>query len=122
MNRAQRRKAYYSQPAWKRASVEARAAALVKNGITLEDLEHQKMDGYHLGVESAIGTVYAALCLVAQENLHLEQNAIVELLRAVDDKVVNVLDHWELIDETLESTGIKLDFRDPLERVQYERG
>jgi hypothetical protein len=98
--------------------VEARAAALVKNGITLQDLERQKMDGYHLGVESAIGTVYAAMCLAAKENLHLEQNAIVELLRAVDDKVVNVLDHWELIDETLASTGIKLDFRDPLERVQ----
>ncbi len=46
MNRAERRRAYKQQPGFKKMSVEARAAALIKNGITVEDLKAAQNEGY----------------------------------------------------------------------------
>lgn len=118
MNRQQRMAYMKSQPAYKKMSVEARAAALIKNGITVEDLKQAKNEGYQLGVESAIGTAYAGFALALEEKHRFDRQTIIDTLRCADEKIVFALSSWDLIQEVYDRIGFQIDFKDPEGRVQ----
>lgn len=117
-NRAQRRAAQRNQPSYKRMSVEARAAALVKNGITMEDLKEAREQGYKMGIEGTISMCYAAFCLALKEQFDFNREQALRALKAADEKIVMELDSTDLIDEVLEKFNVQLEFRSALDRVQ----
>ncbi len=118
MNRQQRRNAQRNQPAYKRMGHDQLMSALAKNGITPNDLQTAKQDGYKLGVESTMYTCYAAFCLVLDEEFSTDRETMIRVLQNVDDKVTFTLDSKEIIDEVLEKYGLKIEFRDSFDRIQ----
>lgn len=76
MNRQQRRKIErqnrkITRPAYKGMTKEQRMDALVKNGITAEDLKQEWHDGFEAGFREAcpatVRTLYAAVLLAAHD-------------------------------------------------------
>ena len=122
MNRAQRRAAAKAQPRYVRMlTPEQRKAALVKNGITPEDVQKEHDDGWHEGFNDAgretIRTVYAQV--VRQLGRRgWKPKSIIQFMRAVDQGILESLASSEDIEAALAETGIALDFADPFDRVQ----
>lgn len=119
MNRQQRRRQYFSQPSWARKSPEARMAALVKNGITPDDLNEARQEGYTMGCNSAVTQCYAAFCLAAEETLGLDSEAVIRLLRAADEKVIYAFDTVQMCEDVFDRLGFRFDFKatSPEERI-----
>lgn len=125
MNRQQRRKIERQNRTHKRPlagmTKEQRIAALIKNGITVEDLEKEWHEGFNAGWAEAspgiIRTVYAAVALVLHDNLRFGKHRICDFLRAMDQHVITTMSSYEAIDEVLRRAGVEMDFRDPLDRV-----
>jgi hypothetical protein len=118
MNRAQRRAYQKSLPAYKKMGHEKLMNAIAKNGLTVEDLKKCKAEGYQLGVESAVMQCYAAFCLALNEQFGFGRERVLRALKAADDKVIFAVDSAEMVDEVFARFGIRMDFRDGLERVQ----
>ena len=124
MNRQQRRRMEkknrkIKKPMYKTMTKEERMDALVKNGITPEDLKNDWKRGFEAGFREAspavIRTVYAAVLLAAHESLGFGQKRCVSLLNAVDRHVTNSLCSQEAIDEVYNRLGLTLNFDDPTE-------
>ena len=129
LNRAQRRaqeKKNRSKkvPAYKKMTRDERKAALVKNGITIADLEKEYEVGFEAGFNAAspsvIKTIYAAVALAANDLHGFGKKRIQALLRAVDDYVVDSLTSEEIINEVWNKIGLKLDFDDPLDLIKED--
>lgn len=118
MNREQRRRAQRNQPAYKRLNHDQLMNALVKNGIQPSDIKAAKAEGYQSGVENAFMTCYAAFCLAMDEELHLDSETMLRILKNADRQVVVTLDSYELIDEVFKRFKITLDFKQGIDRVQ----
>lgn len=125
MNRAQRRKQAKrkkSLPMHKRMTRDQKLDALLKNGITAEDLDREYHAGYNNGFQAAspsvIKTTYAAFVLVLDEMLHYDREKIKEIMEAVDKHVVGSLTSEEIIDEVYERIGLQLDFTNPFDLIQ----
>ena len=118
MKRAQRRAYQKSLPAYKKMGHEKLMAAIAKNGLTVEDLKKCKAEGYQLGVESAVMQCYAAFCLALNEQFGFGRDRVLRALKAADDKVIFAVDSAEMIEEVFDRFGIRMDFRDGMERVQ----
>lgn len=118
MNRAQRRAYQKSLPAYKKMGHEKLMNAIAKNGLTVEDLKKCKAEGYQLGVESAVMQCYAAFCLALHEKFGFGRERVLRALQAADEKVIFAIDSAEMIEEVFDRFGIRMDFRDGLERVQ----
>lgn len=102
-----------------------RKAELFKNGITLEGLDravreaHEKgwKQGYEAASERILKATYAGVALAMIERGMLSHDEVIDLLRQVDERVVNSILEDDLVDEVLEKTGIEIRFGDPIERV-----
>lgn len=120
MNRQQHRAYQKSLPAYKKMSKEARMNALVKNGITPDDLKKCREEGYQMGVESAVIQCYAALCLALNETFGFGRERVLRALKAVDEKVIFAIDSAEMCEEVFARFGIRMDFSQGMGRVQEE--
>ena len=118
MNRQQRRAYQKGLPAYKKMSKEARMNALVKNGITPDDLTKCREEGYQMGVESAVIQCYAAMCLALNEQFGFGRERLLRSLTAVDEKVVFAIDSAEMCEDVFQRFGIRMDFKQGMDRVQ----
>lgn len=124
MNREQRRaqkKSQRGQPSYHRMNKEQRIEALIKNGITLEDLERNYTEGYNAGFSEAcpgtFKTIYAAVCLALHEKHGFGKKRCAEVLREVDKYVMESLTSAEAIDAVYRRMGLELVFDDPIDRI-----
>lgn len=120
MNRQQRRAYQKSLPTYQKMSKEARMNALVKNGITPDDLKKCREEGYQMGVESAVIQCYAAMCLALNEQFGFGRERLLRALTAVDEKVVFAIDSAEMCEDVFRKFGIRMDFSQGMDRVQEE--
>jgi len=132
MGRAERRRAeqlerreasQYAAYITKRdAAKNAAIAKLSKNGITPEDLEKEFEKGYTRGfreaAEPVIRSCFAAVCLALNDLHKFGSRRCADVLRAVDQHMERTLTSEEIIDEVWERMGLKLDFKDPFDRIQ----
>ena len=121
MNRQQRRAAAKAQPRYMRLTTEQKKARLFKNGITLDDVDQAQKEGWHEGFQTAgretLRSIYAAI--VWQLNREgRERDAIIETMRAIDQRVLESISSAEDIDEVFRQTGIEIAFDEPFDRVQ----
>lgn len=126
MNRQQRRAAKRAQkgtPKYTRMTQEQRIDALVKNGITVDDLEENYKKGFKAGFKAAsepvVKTCYAAMCLAANELHGFGTKRCKDLLNLVDSKIMYSLTSMEIVDEVWQKLGLHLDFAEVVgERVE----
>jgi hypothetical protein len=117
-NRTQRRAQKKAQPRYERMTQEQKKAALFKNGLTKKDMDKEYEQGYRAGEIEAIKTIYAALCLGANEVAGFGHKRLKELLRATDRHVLESVTSEEIMDEVFAKFGLALNFGDPFERVE----
>lgn len=95
--------------------------ALLKNGITPQDLEKAWNDGV-AAANRAMGdfyirTCYAAAALAAHREFGFGAARVRKLLAAIDRIVLEEFTSDEAIDGVFAEIGLRLDFDDPFERV-----
>lgn len=124
MNREQRRaqkkaqRGQYKpkQPQYLRMTKEQRMDALVKNGITIKDLEENYNKGYEAGFAVASGpvikTCYAAVCLALNELHGFGMKRCKDVLNLVDEKILFSLTSMETIEEVWQKIGLQIDFNE----------
>ena len=129
-NRAQRRammrnQINKSQQLLANYSKQQRIAGLVQNGITPKDLEDEFQRGRETGFKEAaepiIKSCYAGICIALHDEFGFGRNRCYRAIKAVDEKIICALNHQELVEETLEKTGLILQLDEPFERVQKAR-
>ena len=127
MNRQQRRQAAKAQPRYRRGlTQEQLMARIVRNGITVDDVDREKEQSWHEGFTDAsretMRTIYAAVCWsLAQERwrgCEWSQDDIIAFLRMMDERVLASLCSTEDIDKVFAETGIDLHFDEAFDRVQ----
>lgn len=123
--RAQKRKERQQRnpaPAYRPLTKQEKIDALIKNGITVKDLEKNYNDGYKAGfadaAPSTFKTIYAAICLVLNEKYGFGRKRCHDVLNAVDKCVTESLTSMELIEEVWERIGLYIDFNDGIERIK----
>ena len=106
-------------------SKQQRMAGLVQNGITPKDLEEEFQRGREIGFKEAaepiIKSCYAGICIALHDEFGFGESRCFRAIKAVDEKIIWVLNHQELVEETLEKTGLTLQLDEPFERVQKAR-
>lgn len=124
MNRQERRaqkKNRGGQPAYKRMTREQRMDALVKNGITIQDLEKNYNigydEGFKIGSEHAIRTIYASICLALHELHGFGRKRCYDVLALTEQKLLETLTSVEAIDEVWQKIGLNIDFNEPFDRI-----
>ncbi len=122
MRRAQARKDLRLVRQMEASPIERQKAALFRNGITFKDVENEKRaafaDGKKLAEEFVFHTVYASILITMVENHGWEPDAAADLLREIDKQVVLCVEDQELVNEAFEKTGLRLQWDDPIERIQ----
>lgn len=125
MNRQQRRAAQRATPGYLRGTKEQKVKALLKNGITPEDLEEEYKKGFDAGFRAAapatFKSIYAAVCMALHDLHGFGHDRCAKVLMAVDDHVANTLTSVELIEEAWKKTGLYLNFEEPFDRIEDRR-
>lgn len=121
MNRAQRRAKHKSTPRWMPKTKDERIKALVKNGITPDDMVSEYKKGWDAGfaqaTEPVVKTIYAAVCLALNDLHGFGRERCIRVLKRVDWHLFNSLSSMEAIDAVYDRMHLRLDFSDPFERV-----
>ena len=99
--KAQRGQPKPKQPQYLRMTKEQRMDALVKNGITIKDLE-----------ENYNKTCYAAVCLALNELHGFGMKRCKDVLNLVDEKILFSLTSMETIEEVWQKIGLQIDFNE----------
>ena len=98
-------------------TIEERKAALVKNGISVSDLEKAGKDAYKRGYDDGVTTtyksIYAALCLALNETMGFGKKRLRDVLQKTDQIVLEQLTSMETIEEVWNKIGLQLVFDDP---------
>ena len=114
--KAQRGQPKPKQPQYLRMTKEQRMDALVKNGITIKDLEENYNRGYEAGFAVASGpvikTCYAAVCLALNELHGFGMKRCKDVLNLVDEKILFSLTSMETIEEVWQKIGLQIDFNE----------
>ncbi len=114
--KAQRGQPKPKQPQYLRMTKEQRMDALVKNGITIKDLEENYNKGYEAGFAVASGpvikTCYAAVCLALNELHGFGMKRCKDVLNLVDEKILFSLTSMETIEEVWQKIGLQIDFNE----------
>ena len=114
--KAQRGQPKPKQPQYLRMTKEQRMDALVKNGITIKDLEENYNKGYEAGFAVASGpvikTCYAAVCLALNELHGFGMKRCKDVLNLVDEKILFSLTSMETIEEVGQKIGLQIDFNE----------
>lgn len=116
-NRASRRAENKKKSRYQRMTPEQKQIAMMKNGISANDLQEAYNKGYNEGVRRAsdycLKDAYAGFLLAAHEVFGFGRDRCRRLLYAADDRVVNSLASDEAIDEVFEKVGVSINFFDP---------
>lgn len=95
---------------------------LQRNGITLADLQANYDKGFHDGFKKAAEPIvrgcYAGVCLALNDLYGFGHKRCLDVLNAMDQHITMTLSSVEAIDEVWNRMGLKLDFKDPFERIQ----
>lgn len=95
---------------------------MVKNGITLEDLNREFDKGFTASfkqsTEPVIRGCYASICLALNELHGFGQKRCADVLRAVDQHLLETLSSTEAIEEVWERMGLRLEFKEAFDRIQ----
>lgn len=95
---------------------------LQRNGITLADLQANYDKGFHDGFKKAAEPIvrgcYAGVCLALNDLYGFGHKRCADVLNALDQHITMTLSSVEAIDEVWNRMGLKLDFKDPFERIQ----
>ena len=127
LNRQQRRKLAkqnksIKQPAYRGMTHEQKLERIFQQGISLEDLKREYQYGYEDGHAAAspttFKTCYAAAILALHELLGFGRKRCQRVLRRMDEMVMEYLGSQEIIDAVWDKIGLKLDFNEPLDRIQ----
>ena len=114
--KAQRGQPKPKQPQYLRMTKEQRMDSLVKNGITIKDLEENYNKGYEAGFAVASGpvikTCYAAVCLALNELHGFGMKRCKDVLNLVDEKILFSLTSMETIEEVWQKIGLQIDFNE----------
>lgn len=123
--KAQRGQPKPKQPQYLRMTKEQRMDALVKNGITIKDLEENYNKGYEAGFAVASGpvikTCYAAVCLALNELHGFGMKRCKDVLNLVDEKILFSLTSMETIEEVWQKIGLQIDFNEVVSDRIMER-
>lgn len=101
-------------------------ARIQRNGITIDDLDRAGKEGYHDGAkiaaENTMRNIYAAVALVMHEKYGFGKKRLMDVLNAVDEKVIYALDGREMVQRVWDETGLEMTFDgDPLEDRIHEK-
>lgn len=122
MNRQQRRAQQKATPGYLRGGKEDKIKALLKHGITPQDLEQEYKNGFEAGFKAAapatFKAIYAAVCLALHDLHGFGHDRCAKVLMAVDDHVVSTLTSEELIEDTWKQIGLRLNFGEPFDRIE----
>lgn len=127
MNRSQRRaqaklKRYEDAKSAMSPGKAAAMAALIKNGITPEDLKKEYDAGFEAGFREAsapmVRSMYAAVLLAAHELYGFGKKRGVRLLNRIDRIITDVLTSTELMEQVYKDIGVEMDFDEPVERAR----
>jgi len=122
-NRAMRRQiARANKQTLQEMSRDAKKAALIRNGITIKDLEDNYNDGWEKGFAQGTTTtgsvVYAAIGIALHDLFGFGHKRILRTLQLVDKHVCEDISSIDTANELLEKTGIRLNFGEPFDRVE----
>lgn len=122
MNRQQRRAQQKAVPGYLRGSKEDKIKALLKNGITPQDLEQEYRKGFEAGFKAAapatFKAIYAAVCLALHDLHGFGRKRCAQVLTTVDGHVLETLTSEELIDDVWSKIGLQLAFNEPFDRIE----
>lgn len=100
----------------------ARLNEMQRNGITVEMLKANYDLGYKEGFQAAaepvVRGIYAAVCLALNDLHGFGQKRCADVLRCLDDHLTYTLTSTDLIDDVWERMGLKLEFKEPFDRIQ----
>jgi hypothetical protein len=120
-NRKDRRAAAKAKPAYLRRSEAEICKSIVKNGITPRELEENYARGYTAGYHNAgeqiVKGCYAAVCLALNEMHGFGQKRCHDVLSKMDEIMLYHLTSVEAIENVYKKIGLKLDFKDPIDRI-----
>lgn len=106
---------------WMRSSDRERMTQLARNGITSEyaDSEYRRgrKDGFQDGSNRALKMVYAA-CVLEMLDAGNSKAEALSFLKAVDNRVIVSIDEQEDITEVFNRTGVWLELKNDVNRVQ----
>lgn len=62
--------------------------------------------------------VYAAVIILMTEKYGFDQKQCLDLLTELEDKTLLALSNEEIVEEAFEKTGIQIDFRNAIDRIE----
>lgn len=121
-NRAMRRKQVREQMhEWVRMGKAEQVQRLTQNGISQKDLDEcydkGHKDGFKVGTDKTLRTVYAGVVLELLESGNTEEEAI-SFLRNLDERLIRSIDAGEDIEEVFEKTGVRLMLKEDFDRIE----
>lgn len=125
-NRAARRRAMREQTGKHRQLLEEythqqRIEGLIRNGITPQDVEQEYHtgydDGYKFAASQIIKCCYAAVILALTDEFGFTPDQCEKALNCVDKRTAWAIDHFELADEVMRKTGLKMEFDEEFDRI-----
>ena len=125
MNRQQRRRTTNSQPKRLRGKTQAEVLnALMKNGLTPEDIDRSFKEGFDAGFAAAspecTRTMFAAAALALREIYGFGADRCIKVLTAMNNHIINTLDSQDAIDRVFRDLKLEIQLNNPLEPVVKE--
>ena len=81
-------------------------------------------EGWKQGVKEsgrlAYRPIYGAIMIKLHDMYGFGKQRLYNLLKATDERILESLEHQELIDEAWEKTGLELNFDAPFDRIEQE--
>jgi len=121
-NRAMRRKQVREQMhEWVRMGKTEQMQRLTQNGITQKDLDEcydkGHKDGFKIGTDKTLRTVYAGVVLQLLDEGNTEDEAI-SFLKSLDERLIRSIDAGEDIEEVFQKTGVRLMLKEDFDRIE----
>lgn len=106
-------------------SAKEKALKLIQNGITEKDLDDAYHEGFNMGFKASaipmMKTCMAGVAATLKDTTDMTNEECADVLRALSDKMLWACEHQELVNETLEKTGIEIKFEDGLFEIKRSR-
>lgn len=125
LNRQMRRQHERNQiREWRNKGQIQQAVDMMQNGIQKKHLDAEwdagHKAGFEKGAEQALKTIYAACVLELLDAGNSKEEAI-SFVKAVDSRAMLSIDAKEDIEEVFKRTGVRLELKEELDRVQEVR-
>lgn len=97
-----------------RVKDEAMVQRICQNGITIDDLDRVGQESYNegakQGAENTMKCVYAAVALVMHEKYGFGKKRCLDVLNAIDEKVIYALTTKEMVQRVWDEIGLEISF------------